>query len=137
MAYNGILIKVGNYNIDPKKWIQADSYSALYSITDVDAYRNANGELVRNALEHRVAKIEFNTIANLSNTEFAELMSNISKNYTIAKERKANVTCYVPEIDGYITTEMYMPDINPKIYRIDEDNHTIYYEAIRLAFIGY
>lgn len=137
MAYKGYLIKVGNYEIDPAIWIQADSYSALYSTTDIDAYRNANGELIRGALEHRVAKIDFNTVANLNNEQFAELMKNISKNYTIAKEKKASVECYIPEIDDYITQDMYMPDITPKIYRIDPDTNIIYYEAIRLAFIGY
>lgn len=137
MAYKGYLIKVGDFEIDPSKWIQADSYSVLYSVTDIDSYRNANGELIRTALSHRVPKVEFNTPANLNNEEFAELMSKIKKNYTVPNERKAKVTMYIAETDDYITADCYMPDINPKIYRIDPDTDTIYYEAIRLAFIGY
>lgn len=137
MAYKGYLLKVGDYEISPKKWIQADSYSVVYSVTDIDSYRNANGGLIRTALEHRIPKIEFNLVANLSNTDFAEFMGEIRKRYTIPKERKVKVTCYIPEIDDYVTENMYMPDITPKIYRIDDSKNEIRYEAIRIAFIGY
>lgn len=137
MAYKGYLLKVGDFEISPETVIQASSYSVLYSVTDIDSYRNANGELIRTALTHRVPKIEFNTVTNMSNIEFADFMSNIRRNYVIPEERKVKIDCYIPEIDDYITTYAYMPDITPKIYRIDEDKNIIYYESIRIAFIGY
>ena len=137
MAYKGYLLKVGDFEILAEKYIQASSYSVLYSVTDIDSYRNANGELIRTALTHRVPKIEFSTVTNMSNIEFADFMSNIRRNYVIPEERKVQVDCYIPEIDNYITTFAYMPDITPKINRIDENKNIIYYDSIRISFIGY
>ena len=134
MAYEGYLIKVGDYQI-PHKYIKASSYSPYRTIQDLDSYRDGNGVLHRNTLAHIPNKVEFETPPMLTNTEFTELMSNISKNYTIESERKASVTLYIPENDSYITQDMYMPDITQTIYDILNDE--IIYNAIRLAFIGY
>lgn len=134
MAYENYLIKVGDYTI-PHEFIKADSYSAYRSVQDLDPYTDANGELHRNALSHVPAKVEFETRNMLTNTEFAELMSNIQEQYINSLERKAKVTMYIPETDSYETQYMYMPDIQPKIYGIF--NGEIKYNSIRLAFIGY
>lgn len=134
MAYAGYLIKVGNYTI-PLSMIRADSYSAFMSITDLDSFVDANGYLHRNALEHVANKIEFETRAMLSHTEFASLMANIRSQFTVPRERKASVTCYVPEIDTYVTQDMYMPDIKPSMYLASATE--IQYNPVRLAFIGY
>lgn len=134
MAYQGYLIKVGKYKI-PHKFIKADTYSPYRNVQDLDSYRDGNGVLHRNALEHVPCKVEFETPALLTNIQFKELMSNIQANYTNAIERKASVTLYIPETDSYETQEMYMPDITPKIYGIF--NGVIKYNPIRLAFIGY
>lgn len=134
MAYQGYLIKVGNYII-PFKYINTDTYSAYRSIQDLDSYRDANGVLHRTALAHIPNKVEFETPPMLTNTEFSELMKNIQTNYTNAGERKASVTLYVSEADIYVTQDMYMPDITPKIYGVF--GNEIRYSAIRLAFIGY
>ena len=134
MAYAGYLIKVGNYTI-PLSMIRADSYSAFMSITDLDSFVDANGVLHRNALEHTANKIEFETKAMLSNTEFASLMSNIRSQFTKPGERKASVTCYIPELDAYQTQDMYMPDIKPSMYLASATE--IKYNPVRLAFIGY
>ena len=134
MAFEGYLVKVGNYEI-PTKYIRADSYSAYRNIQDLDSYRDANGELHRTALSHVPNKIEFETPAMLTNSDFADLMGNIRNNYTIAAERRVNVTMYVPETDSYVTQDMYMPDITPRIYGVF--NGVIKYSPIRLAFIGY
>lgn len=136
MAYQGWLVKVGDYVI-PFKYIKFDSYSVFMSVTDLDSYRDAYGILHRNALSHRPNKCEFETPAMLTNEEFATLMTNIRNNYTIASERKASVTLYVPEIDDYVTQDMYMPDIKPSIYRHNQATGKLQYNAIRLAFIGY
>lgn len=134
MAYNGFLIKVGNYAI-PFKYMKADSYTAYRSIQDLDSYRDANGVLHRTALTHVPNKVEFETPAMLTDKTFSELMSNIQTNFTNANERKASVTMYVPETNEYVTQDMYMPDITPKIYHADSKK--IQYDSIRLAFIGY
>jgi len=136
MAFQGYLIKVGTYII-PFKYIKFDSYSVFMSITDLDSYRDAYGVLHRNALEHRPNKVEFETPAMLTNEEFATLMSNIRSQYTVASERKASVTVYIPELDNYITQDMYMPDIKPSIYRYNSKLGSLQYNSIRLAFIGY
>ena len=141
MAYKGYLIKIldsnyGDYEIDPEKYIQADSYLPYISVLDLDSTRNALGELIRNPLDHTPAKIDFTTPPSMTNTDYALFMSEIRKRYVIAKERKCKVNFYVPELDDYETQYMYMPDPQPKIYRISEKN-IIYYEAIRVAFIGY
>lgn len=132
--YQGYLIKVGTYTI-PLSVIRADSYTAFMSITDLDSFVDANGELHRNALEHVANKVEFETVPLMTNTEFASLMSNIRSQFTVARERKANVTCYIPELDNYVTQPMYMPDIKPQMYLASATE--IKYDAVRLAFIGY
>lgn len=134
VAYNGFLIKVGDYII-PFKYMKADSYTAYRSIQDLDSYRDANGQLHRTALSHVPNKVEFETPPMLTDKSFADLMSNIQKNYINSNERRASVTMYVPETNSYVTQDMYMPDIMPKIYHADANK--IKYGSIRLAFIGY
>ena len=136
MAYSGFLIKVGDYIIPANKYIKADSYSVYRNIQDLDSYRDANGFLHRNVLSHVANKVEFETPAMLTNIEFASLMKNIQRNYISSlEERKALVTLYIPEIDDYVTQEMYIPDIQFTIYGIF--GNVIKYNAFRLAFIGY
>lgn len=132
--YQGYLIKVGNYTI-PLSLIRADSYIVFQSITDLDSFVDADGYLHRNALDHTANKVEFETVPQMNNTEFAALMQNIRSQYTVPKERKASVTCYIPETDNYETQDMYMPDIKPQIYLASATE--IKYDAVRLAFIGY
>lgn len=134
MAYNGFLLQIGDYVI-PTSLIKADSYKPQISITDLDSYVDANGVLHRNALEHIAAKIEWETPAMMTDVSFGNLMRNIRSNFTVEGERKGVVTAYIPELDDYITQEMYMPDIVPNLYYADANK--IQYDPIRLAFIGY
>lgn len=134
MAYNGYLIKVGNYTI-PHKYIKAETYQALYSTIDLDSTRLANGTLNREVLEHHVGKVEFETIPLMDNEQLNDLLSNIRNNYTNALEKKANVTFYVPEYDRYETQEMYVPDITFTMYFAD--GNKVKYNPVRIAFIGY
>ncbi len=134
MAYQGYLIKVGEYKI-PYEFINAETYKAHKSIQDVDSYRDANGKLHRQALAHVPCKVEFETPPNLTSLEFTSLMEKIKENYIIAGERKAVVTSFIPEENDYMIQEMYMPDITPTIKSLLNDE--IYYSPIRLAFIGY
>ena len=134
MAYEGYLIKVGDYTI-PFKYIKAESYTAYRSIQDLDSYRDADGVLHRTALTHVPNKVEFETPAMLTDKTFSDLMLNIQSNFTNENERKSSVTMYVPELNSYVTQDMYMPDITPEIYHADKNK--IQYAPIRLAFIGY
>lgn len=135
MSYQGYLIKVGGYPIDTERFIQAKSYSVTRNIQDLDSYRDANGVLHRTALDHVPIKVEFDTRNMLTNVEMAELFSNIRSNFSVTKERKASVTLYVPELDDYITQDMYTPDPKIQIYGIFDD--VIKYNSTRIAFIGY
>ena len=137
MAFAGYLLRVGSYEIDGTKFINWDKYNVTRNIQDLDSYRDASGVLHRNALAHVPLKVEFETRANLTNAEIAEFFGNINSNYTDAKERKANVTLYVPELDTYETQEMYMSDPQFKIKRIEPRTNVIHYESVRVAFIGY
>jgi len=137
MAFNGILLTVGNYDIDGTYYINYKSYNATANIQDMDSFRNANGVLIRNALEHVPIKIEFETRENLTNADVAEFWGSIRSNFSEPKERKASVTAYIPEYDDYITQDCYIPDPQFKIKRITPDTNIIYYEPIRIAFIGY
>ena len=134
MAYAGYLVKVGTYTI-PLSLIRAETYSVFKSVTDLDSYVDANGFLHRNALDHIANKVEFETIPLLTDKQFANLMTNLYAQMSSTLERKASVTCYIPETDSYVTQDMYMPDIKPTLYYADANK--IQYNQIRLAFIGY
>lgn len=134
MAYGGYLIQVGNYKI-PHSWIRAETYVVTKNGQDLDSYRDADGKLHRNALEHWVAKAEFETPPMKTNKEVASFMNNISSNYTDEVEKKANVTMYIPEIDSYVTQEMYVSDIPFTLYSADANE--VKFNQFRVAFIGY
>lgn len=134
MAFEGYLLKVGTYEI-PMNFIVAKSYDVTRNVMEAKAYRDANGVLHRNTVSHVPVKINFKTPEGLTNSQVEAVFSNIRSNYLDALQRSANVTCYVPETDSYITQEMYMPDITMPISRIE--GTTVKYEALKLTFIGY
>lgn len=134
MAYKGYLIKVGDYKI-PLSWMRAETYAVLKSGQDLDSYRDADGKLHRNALEHTLAKVEFETPPLRTNTEMAEFLKNIQDNYTDEIEKKVSATVYIPEDDKYVTQDMYIPDIQFNIYSANEKE--IKYKGTRIAFIEY
>lgn len=137
----GYLIKVGSYTI-PSKFIKAESFSSLWSTTDVDSYRDANSTLHRDSVQERhVLKVEFET-PDLSDTDFDELMYNIESQYqntaTLWNGKQAKtvyVTAWVPEKRDYKTDYCYIPDINIQIRFAD--TRRLRYSPIRFAFIGY
>lgn len=137
MAFAGYLLKVGDYEIDGTYYINWDKYNVTKEVQDLDSYRDANGVLHRQALEHIPIKVEFETRENLTNTDVATFFGAISNNYINPLERRALVTAYVPEIDDYVTQEMYMAGPQFKIKRIEPGTNVIKYESIRVAFIGY
>jgi hypothetical protein len=134
MAYQGYLIKLGD-TILPHKYIKADSYSTTLIVQDLDSYRDMEGVLHRTALNHRVNKIEFSTPAMMTEKQMAEFLTLISSNYINVAERKVMATVYVPEINDYMTQEMYFPDVTFSMYGIL--NGVIRYNSIRFALIAY
>ncbi len=134
MSYNGYLIKVGDYTI-PQDKIRATSYSAVLHVQDLDSFRDANGVLKRTAIEHTVPEVNFELVPMLTNEEVSQIFSNIRNNYIVSNERKVSANIYVPELDTYITQDMYMPDVSFPIYGTYDGKIT--YNAIAISFIGY
>lgn len=134
MAYQGYLIKVGDFKI-PLSWIRADSYSVLLSGQDLDSYRDTDGKLHRTALEHTLAKVEFETPNMKTNTQVSAFLKKIQDNYTDKIEKKVSATVYIPELDDYTTQDMYIPDITFTMYSANETE--IKYNAFRIALIEY
>lgn len=135
MAYAGYLVKIGDYTI-PLSMIKADSYYAYVNMQDYEPWTDAKGYLHRDAVALKALKVEFETKAMLTNTEFATLMSNIAGEYITGKERarECNITAYIPETDDYVTQRGYMADFKPQMYFADANK--IQYDPCRLAFIG-
>lgn len=133
MAYAGYLIKVGDYTI-PLSMIKADSYYAYVNMQDYEPWTDAKGYLHRDVVDLKALKVEFETKAMLTNTEFASLMSSIKAQFTKATARECNITAYIPELDDYVTQKGYMADFKPQMYFADANK--IQYDPVRFAFIG-
>ena len=133
MAYAGYLIKIGNYTI-PTSIIKADSYYAYVNMQDYEPWTDAKGYLHRDVVDLKALKVEFETKAMLTNTEFASLMSSIKAQFTKATARECNITAYIPELDDYVTQKGYMADFKPQMYFADQNK--IQYDPVRFAFIG-
>lgn len=136
MAYNGYLLRLtgpASY-VFPHKYIKAESYSAYVNMQDVDDYTDANGYLHREPVDLKAFKCEFETVPMLTNKELTEIMNGIESTYTLARGRQMSIEAYVPETDSYVTQNGYLADFTPQIYGIF--NGVIYYNPIRLAFIG-
>lgn len=135
MAYAGYLIKIGNFTI-PLSMIKADSYYAYANMQDYEPWTDEKGYLHRDAVALKALKVEFETKAMLTNTQFASLMDSIRANYISGKEngRECDITAYIPEYDTYVTQRGYMTDFKPQMYLADD--HIIKYDPCRLSFIG-
>lgn len=134
MAYSGFLIRAGEYQI-PIEYISCQTYKVTRSIQDLNSYRDSNGELHREALEHTLEKVEFETVLRLYGDEMEKLIKGISDNYIIPGERKVLATVFIPELNDYVTREMYVPDIQ---FTIDDATSTdIWYGSSKISFIAY
>lgn len=137
MAYNGYLIKVGDYII-PFKYIALESYKITPNYRqDLDPFRDNNGVLTRNVVSNMPSKVEIKT-PYLYARQMRDLMQNISANYTNEAEKKASVTYYCPDTDSYKTADMYCPDFDFELYRVEPSNFDLsLYKPFTLKFIGY
>lgn len=134
MGYEGYLLKINN-TIFPLKYIKAETYNVLWSTNDLDSFRDANGDLHRNALSNKKVKIEFNTPPLITNNELELLMNILRTNYISDVEKSVNVTFFNSETNSYITQKCYVPDITFTMYGIFDN--VIKYNPVRFAFIGY
>ena len=136
MAFNGYLISVGQYSIELEHFIVAQSYHVSKKVIDLNSYRDGDGILRRNALDHIPYSISFD-IKRCNNTELQKFLNMIRSNFISTKERKLMLNFYNPENDDYISQEVYMPDPDFVIERIEPENNQIYYKTIQIKFIGY
>lgn len=134
MAYQGYLLKVGDTEI-PHSYMRAETYKALLSTNDLDSYRDLDGVLHRNPLEHKVGKVEFETPPLLDDKEMTEFLNMFQNNYLDSVEKNVIATFYVPELNDYLTQEMYVPDLNFTLYYADEK--VVKYNQLRIALIAY
>ena len=134
MSFSGYLIKIGSNDTFFNKFIVAQSYKVAKKIQDLDSYRDANGLLHRNALDHLSYTIEFE-VKPLNNTRMQEFLGAIRSNFVEPKERKVSMSFYLPETDTYETSYFYMPDPELTIDHIE--NNVISYTKTTIKFIGY
>jgi len=134
MSFSGYLIKIGSNDSFFNKFIVAQSYKVAKKIQDLDSYRDANGLLHRNALDHLSYTIEFE-VKPLNNTRMQEFLSAIRSNFVEPKERKVSMSFYLPETDTYESSYFYMPDPELTIDHIE--NNVISYTKTTIKFIGY
>lgn len=133
--FSEYILKIGDFTF-PMEYIIEDSLQITKTVQDLDSYRDSNGVLHRNALEHWVADITFDVVPFLTGEELASLMRSIRRNYIIQAERRVNVTVFIPEENDYVTQEMYMPDIQIPVFSAESDGK-IFYQSFSMEFIGY
>ena len=140
MAFSGYLIKVGTGLAAveiPMKYMRYTSYKVTPDQRmEWSAERDTTGVLHRETVANKPPKIEFET-PYMTNSDIVALNTLIQGKYTVAAERKLDITYYDPESDSYKTAAVYMPDVDYKIYNVDSTNNKILYEPLRYAFIGY
>lgn len=135
MAYSGYLLKVGAVTV-PLSKIQAKTYSITPDqVLDLDPYSDANGILKRTPLDHTRSKVEFETIAQLTDDEIKTFLSIFKDAFVNTKERDLYLTYYDTDTHEYKTGHFYMPDIIYTLY--SASSVKLEYNAIRVAFIEY
>lgn len=134
MAYNGYLLKIGNYTF-PMRGIILKSYKVAYKVQDLDPYRDEDGVMHRNALSHIPAKVEFE-VNGMTSGAYDVIMNNIRATYLNVLERKSSVTLFIPELGEYVTQDMYLAEPEITIVR-QESSSSLIYDKVRFAWIGY
>jgi len=134
MAFSGWLIKIGDSTL-LHQYITEKTYKVTKHVQDLDPYRDANGLLHRNALEHISYTVTFE-IRSITNNDMESIMTLLRNNYINARERKLEAfTFYVPEDNAYVTAPVYLAEPNFVIQHMT--GNTVKYEPTTLEFIGY
>lgn len=136
MSFSGYLISIDGHTEDLEKYIVDESYHVSKKPLDLDSKRDGDGKLQRNVLDHVPYTVNF-SIRRVNNTQLQEFLNIIRSAYTLARERKLNLTFYDPETDDYITQEVYIPDPDFNVERIDRAKNEIYFRPTQIKFIGY
>ena len=132
--FDGHLLYLGSDPF-PEQYIQAQSYKVTPNQRqDLNSTRNALGRLHRNVVENMPSKIEL-VIGGITNDQWEEVRSFIAAHYINQVERKLIVRFFCPDSNDYKEEEMYMPDPQFDVDRIND--LTILYKPITLKFIGY
>lgn len=138
MAYAGYLFKIGTFKV-PFNMIFTESYKATKNDQDVDSYRDANGKLHRNALNHWVFKCEWEIPPMKKHTEIEPFFQQIYAQFQSSGnvvEKSVECEAYVPETGEYHTGTMYLnSSVEFPMYRATPDY--VQYGKIRVAFIEY
>ena len=118
MAYNGYLLKVGNYTF-PMNKIRVETYKiAPDQRQEFDSYVDGNGRLQRpNVVEHTRTKIEFETVY-MSTSEMRTILNNVWANLTNVLKLECTVTYYDIETDTYKNGTFYMPGTREYTYYV-------------------
>lgn len=134
MAFEGYLLKIGDYIVPEDKFIKAESYSSYVNMQDIDDWTDGDGYLHREPVELKALKVEFETPAMLTNAELTELLTNIDNNIVDIDGNGCYITAYIPRYDKYYTQYGYMADIQPQMH--DLSDGVIHYNSIKFSFIG-
>lgn len=134
MSFNGYLIKIGSNDTFFEHYMVAQSYQVTKKMLDYGSFRDGDGILKRNCLDHVSYIIQFD-IKPCDNLKLAQFMGAIKSHFSIAKERKVEVTFYNAEDDNYITQDFYVPDPDFKIDHIE--GNTVFFRQTTIKFIGY
>lgn len=103
---------------------------------NIDSFRNANGILTRNALEHMPLSISFDILDGLDNETFEkDIMKPMRDRYENSNEKDVTMEVFVPEINDYITQKVYKVDTEFTIDDIEEN--LVYYDTVSFEFVGY
>lgn len=136
MAQLNYLFKFGNY--DFKGMIKADSYDATPKARqDVESSRDANGDLIRNALpyEHAKTYVTF-TIRAHTLEEHKAMMKKITGSYINKGERDANCSYWDDEYCEYKTGHFYI-DSNWSFHTYSTATGLPMYGEKTISFVEY
>lgn len=136
MAFDGTLLRFSGANF-PLKYIYKESYKVTPNRRqDLDPYRDANGVLHRNTLQHTATTISFETKP-MWNNEFDQMMAFIRNHYTNSLEKKLRITYYSPDTGGYHEGDFYLPDFELNIDLVDTTRNKMLYLSTTFEFIEY
>lgn len=116
--------------------IKADSYNITPNARqDMDSYRDADGLLHRNALNHTATIVEFDTIP-MWDKDMQPLLSALSGSYQNYNERDAIASYFDPESGGMKSGHFYL-DANFKASIKQVWGGRILYDSCHFKFVEY
>ena len=116
--------------------IRAESYKITPNARqDLDSYRDADGVLQRNALQHTATSIEFD-VKMLKEPEMRKLMNDITSSYINYNERDAQCTYFDPETGQMKSGHFYL-DSNLAFEFYGVFDGVITYNETHFAFVEY